>query len=308
MKDNQLIEKMIYIILVFIITLMNCGGDKKEPQTPTTGYITVICPDEVLPMMMEQAYSFMDLYAKAKVLVLSSGSDQALASIFTDSAQVAVSTRPITDAERQRAKQAGFSVNEYKICKDGIAIIVNPKNPVKKLTIEQVIDIFTGKIKNWNEVKSANSSIQVCIWDENSGTFEYFQDSILKGKDYSKQAWRFSTAEDVIKHIDQEKWAIGMMSMSRLYRDWSPLVEETRVKALSVGLSNKDNFIYPDESTVHEGAYPLIRYIYMYTPNDPKGLDSGFISFITASAGQKIIIGNGFVPITIPVKYKKETS
>jgi phosphate transport system substrate-binding protein len=303
MKINHLLGKITCPTLIFTLIFISCGGPKQEPQTPVAGYITVKGSEEVLPMLMEQAYAFMDLYVKAKVLVLDGGSDKALAAIFTDSAQVAYTTRPMSNAELERSKQAGFKVNEYKICKDGIAIIVNPKNPIKKLGVEQVIDIFTGKIKSWAD----GSLIRVCIWDDNSGTFEYFRDSILKGKAYSKQAWQFATTEDIIKHIDQEKSAIGMISMSRLYRDWGPLVEETRVKALPISITNKDNFIYPDEATVHEGIYPLIRYIYMYTPNDPKGLDSGFISFITSTAGQKIIAGNGLVPITIPVKYKKET-
>jgi len=303
MKNGFSFRNIFYLTLIITIVFISCGGPKKEPQTPTAGYITVKGSEEVLPMMMEQGYAFMDLYAKAKVLVLDGGSDRALAAIFTDSAQIAFTTRPISDAEIERSKQAGFKINEYKICKDGIAIVVNPKNPVKKLSVEQVIDIFTGKLKSWAD----GSPIRVCIWDENSGTFEYFQDSILKGKEYLKQAWRFATTEDIIKHIDQEKSAIGMISMSRLYQNWSPLVEETRIKALPIGLTAQSNFIYPDESTVHDGTYPFIRYIYMYTPNDPKGLDSGFISFITSTAGQKLIVGNGLVPITIPVKYKKET-
>lgn len=303
MNTNTFIRKIIRTVFVFTIFFISCGGPKQEPQTPVSGYITVKGAEEILPMMMEQAYAFMDLYVKAKVLVLDGGSDKALASIFTDSAQVAYTTRPMSSAEFERSKQAGYKITEYKICKDGIAIIVNRKNSLKKLSAEQVVDIFTGKIKSWAD----GSLIRVCIWDENSGVFEYFKDSILKGKDYSKQAWRFAATEDIIKHIDQEKTAIGMISMSRLYRGWSPLVEETRIKALPIGLSNTGNFIYPDEATVHEGTYPFVRYIYMYTPNDPKGLDSGFISFITSTAGQKIIAGNGLVPITIPVKYNKET-
>ncbi len=308
MKITNIVGKITCSVFIFSVIFIGCGNPKQEPQTPISGYITVKGSEEVMPMMMEQAYAFMDLYIKAKVLVLNGGSDKALAAIFTDSAQVAYTTRPMSNAELDRSKQAGFKVNEYKICKDGIAIVVNPKNSVKKLTVDQIVGIFTGKIKNWSEVNGIDSPIQVCIWDQNSGTYEYFKDSVLKGKAYSKQAWLFASTEDIIKHIDQEKSAVSMISMSRLYQNWSPLIEETRIKAVSVGLATKGNYIYPDESTVHDGTYPLARYIYMYTSNDPRGLDSGFISFIMSTAGQKIIIGNGFVPITVPVKYDKETT
>lgn len=296
---------LLYSIFIILIVLTGCGGNK-QPQTPTSGYITVKGSDETLPLMMDEAYDFMDLYTKAKVLVLGGGSDLGLVALFIDSAQIAVSTRPISDEERKRAKEAGFSVNEFKIAKDGIAIIVNPKNPVKKLTVEQVINIFTGKTKNWRELAGLNQPIQVCIWGENSGTFAYFRDSVLKGEKYSDKVKRFGYAESLIINIDQEKGAIGMISMARLYRSWNPLVEDTRVKALPIGLAPKGEFVYPDESAVHAGTYPFIRYIYLYTPNEPKGLDGGFITYVMSTAGQKLLAGNGFVPIAIPVKYNKE--
>jgi phosphate transport system substrate-binding protein len=311
MRVNLQNGLLIFLILAGAIVFFSCGSntsEKKVPDTPTSGYITVKGSEEILPMITEEAYAFMDLYEKSKVLVLDGGSDLGLAAIFTDSAQIAVSTRAMSDAERKRAGEAGFKINEYKIAKDGIAIVVNPKNPIKKLTLEQVTNIFSGKIKNWSEVKGADLPIEVCVWTENSGTYKYFKDSILRDKDYTKNAWRFATTEDIIKHINGNPSAVGMISSARLYYNWSPIQEETRIKALSISQGPQGDYIYPDEATVHSAKYPLTRYIYLYTPNDPKGLDSGFISYITASAGQKLIAGNGFVPITIPVKYTEEST
>lgn len=256
---------------------------------------------------MDAAYAFMDLYAKAKILVLAGGSNPALASIFIDSAQIAVTTRPMTSEEHRRADSAGYKVNEFKICKDGIAVVVNPLNPVKKLTRAQVVDIFTGKTMNWSAVGGKDWPVQVYIWGENSGTYSLFKDSILNNKGYSRKAWRFDATEDIIKNIAKEKGAISIISMSRLYRSWNPLVEDTRVTALAIGLDSKGKFVTPDEATVHSGDYPFVRYIYMYTAWEPKGLDAGFITFLTSSSGQKIIAANGFVPITVPVKYQQET-
>lgn len=304
-RYKLLLEILLCTIFTTLIILAGCGESKPAP-TPTSGYIKVKGADETLPLMMDEAYDFMDLYTKSKILVLGGGSDIGLAALFIDSAQVAVSTRPISDEERKRAREAGFSVNEFKIGKDGIAIVVNPKNPVQRLSVEQVINIFTGKTKNWRDLGGLNQPIQVCRWDENSGTFAYFRDSILKGEKYSAKARGFAYAESLIVYINQDKGAIGMVSMARLYKSWNPLVEDTRVKALPIGLTPKGAFVYPDESTVHDSTYPFIRYIYMYTANEPKGLDGGFITYVMSSPGQKLLAGNGFVPIAIPVKYTKE--
>ncbi|MEO0226294.1 MAG: substrate-binding domain-containing protein, partial [candidate division WOR-3 bacterium] len=180
--------------------LSGCGESKERPSA-ISGYITVRSSEQVLLMMMDAAYAFMDLYQKAKILVRDQGSNPALASIFIDSAEIAVSTRPITPDERERARNAGFDVHEYKVAKDGIAIVVNPLNPVTKLTVKQLIDIFTGRIKNWSAVGGKDWPVLVMIWGENAGTFSYFRDSILRGTDYRKDARRFDNTEAMIKAI-----------------------------------------------------------------------------------------------------------
>jgi phosphate transport system substrate-binding protein len=287
--------------------MSNCD-EKKEPQNnPLAGYITVKGSEEVLPTMMEEAYAFMDLYAKAKVLVVGGGSNPGLAAIFSDSAQVAVSTRPMTETERKRAQDAAFNVNEFKIAKDGIAVVVNPVNKIKQLTVDQVIRIFTGQITNWSEVKGPNYPIRVCVWEENSGTYAYVQDSVLKGGKYPSRAVRFAATEEMIKYIYENSGSIGMVSMSRLYKTWSPLIEDIRIKSVAVSIDAKGPFVAPDEASAHDGSYPFVRYLYLYTPREPKGLDAGFITYVMSTAGQKILAQNGLVPITIPVKYPKDS-
>jgi len=300
------IRTSLVLPVTFLAVLAGCGK-KSEPQTPTSGYITVRGSDQTYPVMMEEAYAFMDLYPKAKVLVLGGGSNPALAALFIDSGQVAHATRPLTQEELGRAREAGFQVKEYKIAKDGIAIVVNPFNPVKQITTSQVSDIFSGRITNWSKVGGRGGLIQVHIWGENAGTHTYFKDSVLGGKDYSKRARRFDNGEMMIRSIAENRDAIGLLSMALLYKSWSPLIEDTRIKALAIGLQPKALFYTPDQATVHGGQYPLIRHIYLYTPNEPKGLDSGFITFVMSAAGQKILAANGFVPVTVPVKYTQDT-
>jgi ABC-type phosphate transport system substrate-binding protein len=95
--------------------------------------------------------------------------------------------------------------------------------------------------------------------------------------------------------------------MARLYKSWSPLIEDIRIKAVAVGLDPKGPYVAPDEATVHEGFYPFVRNIYLYTPREAKGLDAGFITYVMSTAGQKVLAQNGLVPMTIPVKYQKDS-
>ena len=307
MKDTHPRISILSVFLVAGCIVATGCGKTKEPATPTSGYITVRGSDQVYPTMMELAYSFMDLYPKAKVLVLGGGSNPALAALFIDSAQVAYSTRPMTQDELQRAKDAGFQVREYKICRDGLAIVTNPLNPVRRLTTEQVRSIFSGRTVNWAAVGGRGWAINVLIWGEHAGTHTFFRDSILKVASYAKKAQRFEDTESMIRRIAEDQAAIGVFSMSMLYKSWSPLIEDTRVKALEIGLGAKGPFVAPDEATVHAQQYPYARHIYLYTPSEPKGLDSGFITFIMSAACQKMVAANGLVPITVPVKYTQDS-
>jgi phosphate transport system substrate-binding protein len=295
------------LILIGAVLIVAGCKKKEEAQTPISGYITVRGSEQTLPMMMEQAYAFMDLYSKAKILVVGGGSNVGLAALFMDSAQVAVSTRPMTAEEKQRAADLGFKMNEFKICRDGIAVVINPQNSVRKLTIAQVRGLFTGAIKNWSRVGGPNLAVKVHVWNENSGTFSFLRDSILLGEEYRADAWQYDNTEDIIKSIQKNKGGIGIISMARLYTSWSPLLEDARIVAVALAQSPEEGFVEPDEATVHAGTYPLSRYIYLYTAHEALGLDAGFISFIMASPGQKIIAANGFVPITVPVKYVGDT-
>lgn len=294
---------LVAALIATLCALSISCSENETKESAVAGYITVKGEEELLPMMMDEAYAFMDLYAKAKILVLDGGSNYALMSIFIDSAQIAYTTRAITADEMDRAKKGMFDVNEYKIAKDGIAIVVNPANPISNLTIDQVKKIFTGKITNWSAVKGPNWPVRICIWNETAGTFNYFQDSILGGESYARQSQRFEYTEALVRAMYEEKGAVSMISMARLYRTWSPLIEETRLKALAIRRDAKSDPVLPDEYTVHDGTYPFIRFVYLYTANEPKGLASGFITYIMANPGQRMIAANGLVPITIPVKY-----
>ena len=292
-----------FFIFLFLFTCALSIDCSEEPKSAIAGYITVKGEEEILPMMTDEAYSFMDLYLKAKILVLDGGSNYGLISIFTDSAQIAFTTRQITSEEMDRAKQGMFDVHEFKIAKDGLAIIVNPLNPVSNLTVDQVKKIFSGKIKNWSAVKGPDWSIQTFIWDEIAGNYSYFKDSILKGEKYSNRSKRFSYTEALVRAIYEQKGAIGMVSMSRLYREWSPLIEESRIKALAINQEENSLPVLPNEYTVNNGTYPFIRFVYLYTAREPKGLDAGFITYIMSNPGQRVIAATGLVPIAVPVKY-----
>jgi phosphate transport system substrate-binding protein len=104
------------------------------------------------------------------VAVTGGGSGTGLSSLISGSCDIAMSSRNIKDKEIALAKQKGINPYEIKVALDGLAVVVNPANPVSKLTIDQLSGIFTGKISNWKEVGGADQKIVVLSREVNSGT------------------------------------------------------------------------------------------------------------------------------------------
>ncbi|MEW6686493.1 MAG: PstS family phosphate ABC transporter substrate-binding protein [Candidatus Edwardsbacteria bacterium] len=291
------------------------GQQILESETATAGYIVVQGSDTASPMMLRAAEVFMDLYSKAKILVLGSGSKAGIAALNEGKARIAVMSRQLNSQEKKILTLNGIEIEEFKIALDGVAVIVNPTNTMERLTLPQIAKIFKGEIRNWQSLGGLNLPIIVVTRASNSGTYEYFQNEVLAGHKYSVKAYPCTTTIQVIEMVGKYKGAIGYIGMNRLYRSWEPWPPQPdeRIKTLSVAKDAKSDFIYPDQETVDNKTYPLIREIYLYTNKNEenkheRGLSSlanGFVSFLMHSQGQKVVAAYGFVPVTVPVKIRK---
>jgi phosphate transport system substrate-binding protein len=205
-----------------------------------------------------------------------------------------MSSREIEDKEESLAKKNNVNPVEFKVGLDGLVVLVNKNNPVDKLTIEQLRDIFMSKITNWKEVGGKDLKIVILSRESNSGTYMFFKESVLRNNDknakdeFSVHCLMMSSSQTIYDEIMQNPNALGYVGMGFV---------NDGVKALSVAVDGKSTYIYPNLENVLKGFYPISRPLYLYTNGEPSGVIKMFIDYALSGEGQKVVLETDFVPI-----------
>lgn len=204
------------------------------------------------------------------------GSSGGIKAVQEGRCDIGLSSRDLKDEEK--ASGLTGTVLAY----DGIAIIVNPENPVSDLSLETVSKIYTGEITNWSEVGGKDAQIVLIGREAGSGTRDGFE-SITGTKDACQYRQELTSTGDVITTVAQNAGAIGYASLASV---------KDSVKALTI------NGIAPSEATILDGSYVVQRPFVLVTKSDAKLSDGAqkFFDFITSSAANQIISEAGVVP------------
>lgn len=303
---KALIVPLLAAALATVSAFPGCSG--KESDTPTKGHTTVAVCEEVLPLMREEEARFEELYPDARVDLRPQSAREAIAALFnrgTDSVAVVVSSRALNAEETAARKAANLEVTEFRIAIDALAIIVNTANDVTGLTVPQLDSIFTGRVMDWGLLgwKKSPGKIAVCVPDRNMASYEVFSARVLGGREFVSPAAVAAKSPDMIAAVARDPAAIGIVGLNwmksppagvRIIDLSDPAAPE------SLGIAGK--YFSPHQAYVYKGFYPLVRNVYIYITPDSYGVSSGFTSFITSAAGQKIVQNQGLVPATMPVR------
>jgi phosphate transport system substrate-binding protein len=237
------------------------------------------------PIAKAFAEYYMSLNPDVNITVSESGSGNGAKSLINGVCDVADMSRFMKDKEFKAAADAGVTPVAHVVALDGLPIIVHPGNPIKGLTVEQVRDVYMGKITNWKELGGPDKKIVVVSRDTNSGTYETFEKLVMKKEKIADGTEYVGSNGAVRQRVQSTPAAIGYAGLG--------FVDRT-VKALEV------NGIAPSDRTVISGEYPIARPLFMFTDGYPK-LGSHLYRFVTlhlSEKGQEIVESIGFVPVT----------
>ena len=242
--------------------------------------------DTVLPLAQKEAEVYGKKFGKS-VTVTGGGSGVGIAALLDGTTDIAMASRKMKFDEKVKFQETGKALVEKIIAYDALAVIVNPSNPVSKLTRAQIEGIFTGKIKNWKEVGGADLKIIPYSRESSSGTYEFFKEHILKNKNYVSSILSMPATGAIVQSVSQTKGAIAYVGLAYL---------EKTVKALSVSFDGK-NFIVPSEANAKNKTYPVIRPLFFYMDKKVEIKSKPFVDFIMSVEGQKIVEQVGYVPV-----------
>jgi len=274
------------LALLAALTVLSALPARAENQIQIKG------SDTMVNLVQAWAEKYMEKDPASFIAVTGGGSGTGISALISGTCDIAMSSREIKNKEREMAAKKNTDPKEFKVALDGLAVVVHPSNPVSKLTMTQLADIFTGAVKNWKEVGGQDMPFVVLSREVNSGTHVYFKEHILSQGDnqreFTPDALLLSSSQAIADEVSQNSAAIGYYGMGYISEKHKPV---------AIAKTSGDEYVQPTIEDVRSGRYPISRPLLMYTPGKPKDAVKGFIDFILSPEGQAIVEKEDFVPI-----------
>jgi phosphate transport system substrate-binding protein len=274
-------------------------GSEAPPSSESREYINNTGSDTIVNLALAWAEKYQEVSPQTSIAVSGGGSGTGIASLINQTTDLANASRQIKPVEVENALANGIEPNEFVVARDAIAIIVNPNNPIDVLTLQQLSDIYSGKINNWKEIGGEDRPIVRLSRETNSGTHVYFLEQVLRlGSKENKTLFSTDTlllpsSEVIGAEIRSNPNAIG-------YDGLGYVTPDMKVLGVSANQDEGSGYIYPSAETVNDGTYPIARDLYMYTSGLPKGSIKEYLDWILSPEAQLIVTHLGFVPINTP--------
>jgi len=215
--------------------------------------------------------------------IAAEGSTTGITAIIQGTAQIGMSSREVKPTEISAGQAKGVALKATIVAYDGMAVIVNAKNPIDKLTKRQVEQIFTGDVADWSGVGGTVGAFSIYTRNTASGTYSDWKDLAMRKRDYAKSSQKMAGNEQIASEVAKNPNGIGYVGLAYIHAEG--------IKVVSI-----DGHI-PGQAEIRAGTYPYARPTFYYTDGEPTGEAAKFIAFTLSADGQKIAEKVGFVPV-----------
>ncbi len=274
--ENKL-SQMGLIVFIIILNSSIAWSGALDMFNGEKGDIKISGGTAHIPVMQEAAKQIMSHNQDIRISIAGGGSGVGIKQVGEGLVDIGNSGRKPKDEEISK-----YGLKMFKWAIDGVGVAVNPKNQVKSLTTQQLIDIFSGKTDNWKLLGGIDKPINVYTRDNSSGTREVFWKQGLNKGEITNKA-NFVVSNGAMKSaIANDPYGIGYLSVGH--------IDET---VLPVRLDG----IIPSVENVKNGSYKISRGLYSNTKGEPQGLVKKFIDYLFSPQGQQITVKHGFISV-----------
>ncbi len=267
-------------------TMSDKGASKSASKA-----VSIKGSDTMVHLVTNWSEAFMKDHPEAELSVTGGGSGTGIAALLNGSTDICAASREMSAEEKAQAAQRGIHPKEIEVGRDAIAVVVHPSNPLNELTLEQLAKIFTGATTQWKDLGGADTPILVLSRESSSGTYVFFQEHVLKKKDYTPQARLMPATSAIIQAASADAGAIGYVGLGYAAEAGS------KVKVLHIKADANSAAIAPSEASVRDKTYSIARALYFYVNDPPDPRCDAFIQFCLGGAGQQIVRDAGYIPV-----------
>jgi phosphate transport system substrate-binding protein len=250
--------------------------------------ITVKGSDTMVILGQRWAEVYMQQNPGSRIQVTGGGSGTGVAALINGTTEICESSRPMKDKEKADVKaKSGKEAVEIPVAVDGLAVYLHSSNPVKELTLDQVKQIYTGKITNWKDVGGKDAKIILYSRENNSGTYVYFKEHVLENADFHPTAQTLPGTAAVTNAVSKDPKAIG----------YGGIAYAKGIRHAMIKKDANSPAVEPSMENVLTGKYPISRNLYWYTAGEPSGDIQKLVDWVLSSAGQKLVESVGYYPL-----------
>jgi phosphate transport system substrate-binding protein len=283
------------IVFIFLL-LAACSPNSAQSSTKANpaAYIQDKGSDTLVNLALAWAERYQAENQGVSISVTGGGSGTGIAALINGTVDIANASRQMQSGEIDQARARGFDPIEFIVARDAIAVIVNPTNPVSRLTLQQLSDIYSGKVNNWSQVGGEDRPIVRLSREVNSGTHVYFRDTVIRlgEKDnttlFATDTLLLASSEGIVSELRQNPNAIGYDGLGYVPKD---------LQVIAVAKDANSPFVLPSAESANNKTYPIARDLYMYTAGEPSGAVKTYLDWIMTPEAQGIVAELGFVPI-----------
>jgi len=257
------------LLFLSICLLTACSGGRSAS-------FIIVGSTSVQPYVEVLAEEYASLFPDRAIDVQGGGSSAGIQAVESGIAEIGMSSRGLRESEKHLWSTV--------IARDGLAIIINPANPVGSLTLEQIRKVYTGEYSNWSEIGGHDARIHVISREEGSGTRGAFEEMVMDDQRINPRSIVQNSNGAVRQLVSGDRYSIGFISLG--------LVEsgERPVKALQI------DGVAPTRENVINGSYSLFRSFLFVTLEAPSGYEMMFIDYIRSPEGQRVLMAEGLIP------------
>lgn len=270
----RIINWKILVATLLLVVILSVGCINKSEKKG----LTIAGSTTVQPIVIRASEVFSERNPDIKIGAQGGGSGTGIRMVGEGSVNIGSSSRELNPEEKNKHPDLVI----HTIGVDGIAVVIHPSNPINNLSLEQIRDIFSGKINNYKEVGGPDKRIVLVEREDGSGTRSMFESFVMNNTDVSTRALQKPASGAIRFTISGNEYAIGYLGIGYL---------DGTIKPVSI------NGVAPTEENIRTHHYPISRNLYLITKGDPTGLTKEFIDFIMSDEGQQIVKEEGFVRI-----------
>jgi len=268
------------------------SADPSGSGAPGPGHersaISVKGSDTMVILGQRWAEDYMKANPSVVIQVTGGGSGTGIAALINGSTDICESSRPMKDKEKaDLLARRSLPALETKVALDALAVYVNKSNPLREISLPALAKVYRGETLSWKDLGGPDRAIVLYGRENNSGTYGYFKEHVLGGKDFAAATQTLAGTSAVANAVKGDELGIGYGGIAYL----------EGIQALRVKKDEASPAVAPSLATAQDGSYPVSRFLYFYTAGEPTPAMRRFISWVTGPEGQKTISEVGYYPL-----------